>query len=284
MGKLAIKRLTASDLTIFKWQFDNSPSNQKSINLNANVFIDELYPTLSSTDAGRAGRLPLDLYLHGPGYAKAWNLQRKIIKGISYKNWRLNGEYISNPDESTERFNVLAAGDFVIFDFEGELFPTAARAVFVSANVAEDVRLHDGIRDAGIDSMRAIQIAELNLIAVASGTPEVHPVYELLLDAAIEDAAMNGIAGTEQVLRRQTGRRLTRTALERARERANDVGRMGEEMLDAHFAFQVADQKVDDYQWVAAENAISPFDFRLGSLGVEGVKVELKSTTRDFAQ
>lgn len=103
---------------MFEWQFRNkNAGNQKSINLNADVFIDRLYPSLQDTDVGRNGRVPLDLFLYGPGNARAWNLQRKIIKGGSYKNWRLNGEYIANPPDQPNRFDVLVPGDFVIFDF-----------------------------------------------------------------------------------------------------------------------------------------------------------------------
>jgi len=44
--KLAVKRLTTSDLTFFEWHFKNRPAGkQKAINLNADVF-NELYPTL----------------------------------------------------------------------------------------------------------------------------------------------------------------------------------------------------------------------------------------------
>lgn len=284
MGRLAVKKLTGSDLTLFEWQFRNrNAGNQKSINLNADVFIDRLYPALPSTDEGRGGRLPLDLFLFGPGNAKAWNLQRKIIKGGSYKNWRLNGEYITNPDDQPERFNSLYPGDFAIFDFEGELVPTIARIVFVAASLPEDANLHQGIADIGVPSMRAIELTELRVIAHASGTPETHPVYELLLDSAIEDAAQHGIAGTKRLLTRGTGRRLTRTELERARKRADDIGRMGEELLDGYFSLELEAGRIEDYEWVANENAISPFDFWVKK-NSERRKVEVKSTTGDFSQ
>ena len=42
---------------------------------------------------------------------------------------------VSNPLETPHRFDILASGDFVVFDFKGELFPTEARAVFVAAGV-----------------------------------------------------------------------------------------------------------------------------------------------------
>lgn len=55
MSRIAVKTLTGSDLTLFEWHFRNkNAGNQKSINLNANIFIDELYPYLSNTDVGGA--------------------------------------------------------------------------------------------------------------------------------------------------------------------------------------------------------------------------------------
>lgn len=285
MGRMAVKQLTGSDLTLFEWQFRNrSASNQKSINLNANVFIDELYPSLPNTDAGRIGRLGIDLFLYGPGNAGAWNLQRKIIKGETYKNWRLNGEFISNPDDSPERFNALAPGDFAIFDFEGDLVPIEARIVFVAAALPEDAMLHAGISDYGIGSMRAIQMPQLRLIVHASGTPESHPIYELLLDAAIEDAARGGIEGTRKLLSRSNGRRLTKAELERARQRADDIGRMGEEMMNGYFLEERAANRIHNHEWVSNDNAISPFDFWLNPTPRAKVKVEVKSTAGDHNQ
>ena len=241
MSKIAVKTLTGSDLTLFEWHFRNrNAGNQKSVNLNASVFIDQLYPHLPSTDPGRAGRIPIDLYLFGPGSAGVWNLQRKIIKGGTYKNWRLNGEYITNPLDSPVRFNALMPGDFVIFDFDGELYPTAARVVFVAQGVPADAALHQGLANFGIGSMAAMDLSRLRLIVHQAGVPEAHPVYELLLDAAVEDAAQGGAEGTRRLLARQPGRRMTRSELERARQRTDDVGRMGEELIDGYLAVQQA--------------------------------------------
>jgi hypothetical protein len=89
--KLAIKRLTASDLTLFEWHFRNQAlgGNQKAINLNADVFIDKLYPGLPEIAAKTGGKIPLDLFIYGPGLEPEYNLQRKIVKFGTYKNWRL---------------------------------------------------------------------------------------------------------------------------------------------------------------------------------------------------
>jgi hypothetical protein len=285
MGKLAVKQLTQSDLTLFEWQFRNKGGgNQKSINLNANPFITQLYPALPNTDPGRVGRLPLDLFLYGPGHARVWNIQRKIIKTTSsYKNWRLNGEYILNPPDQPNRFNILETDDYAIFDFEGDLYPTGARVVFVAQNAAEDANLHAGLTDFGIGSMTAIQLSDLRFIVHAAGVPEAHPVNELLLDAAIEDAAQGGIDGTQRLLSRHTGRRMTRSELERARQRADDVGRMGEELIDGHLSIEQVAGAIDDYEWVSAENAIAPYDFTIRQ-GGKRVKIEVKATCGDFNQ
>ena len=120
-AKLAIKKLSASDLTFFEWHFrHNNAGNQKAINLNADIFIKELYPSLPDNPSiNNKSRLPIDLYIYGPGSSPELNLQRKITKQVSYKNWRLNGEFVNDP-ESPERFKPLEKGDFVVFEFAGE--------------------------------------------------------------------------------------------------------------------------------------------------------------------
>src|SRR5438874_2342968 len=96
-SKLALKRLTASDLTFFEWQFRHlGVGGQKSINLNADVFVDRLFPAVSEATRP-TGRIPIDLWIFGPGARSSINLQRKIIKGGTYKNWRLDGEFVVNP-------------------------------------------------------------------------------------------------------------------------------------------------------------------------------------------
>src|SRR5215213_8433999 len=126
--RFALKRLTLSDLTFFSSHFREHPAvRQKAINLNANVFIDAVYPALTDTEQGRAGRIPLDLSIYGPGLAGELNVQRKIVKGAGYKNWRLNGELVDDP-ERPDRFNQLSPGDLVIFEFIGDLYPVAAKA------------------------------------------------------------------------------------------------------------------------------------------------------------
>ena len=136
MRKIAIKRLTASDLTFFEWHFRNHPAgHQKAINLNANVFVDQLYPALPEVAEERGGRISVDLFIYGPGLRELHNLQRKIVKFGTYKNWRLNGEFIVNPLDSPERYNVLRPGDYALFEFSGSVVPDATKVVLLAAEV-----------------------------------------------------------------------------------------------------------------------------------------------------
>ena|SRR2546427_4177546 len=154
--KLCVKRLTDSDLTFFEWHFRNrNAGNQKAINLNADVFVSILFPVLPDIARRRGGRLPVDLFIFGPGLKPEYNLQRKIVKIGSYKNWRLNGEFIYNPENDPERFNCLRAGDFAVIEFQGDVEPEAARMVIVSAAVAEDRTLCAQIGDR-VEAMAAI--------------------------------------------------------------------------------------------------------------------------------
>jgi hypothetical protein len=85
-SKLALKRLTASDLTIFKWHFENKPAgNQKAINLNADVFIQKLYPSVPLIIEEKQGTLPVNLYIYGPGVSSEGSIW---IARIYYPNRR----------------------------------------------------------------------------------------------------------------------------------------------------------------------------------------------------
>jgi hypothetical protein len=148
-SRFAVKRLTASDLTFFEYQFrTRDVGNQKAINLNADVFIDQLYPVLPDYAVEIAGRVPIDLSIYGPDGAPLHDLQRKIVKFGTYKNWRLDGEFVYNPDDSPERYNSLAPGDVAVMAFTGDVVkPDAATLVLLSQAAPADTALFKGFDD-----------------------------------------------------------------------------------------------------------------------------------------
>src|SRR5690242_10628738 len=118
--RIALKRLTASDLTFFEPLFRKlKVGNQKSINLNADVFVERLYPSLPAQLATIGDVINVTLTLLGPGGAAPCVLSRAITKREAYKNWRLNGEFVYDPQDQPGRFDQMAAGDLAIFDFSG---------------------------------------------------------------------------------------------------------------------------------------------------------------------
>ncbi len=247
--KLAIKRLTASDLTLFKWHFQNRPAGkQKAINMDARVFVHTLYPGLPETVLSLPGnRIPLDLSLYGPGITPVHNIQRKILK--QEKNWRLDGEYIDNPDEAPSRYNSLREGDLAVLEFAGAPIPVAMRVVLVSTSSKEDTALHVELTKlcAGA-SMIAVEPAALESAIERASPSEMHPILDWVDGAAVEDA-----------------------------------GVQGEELLNTHFETLKEKKKIQNFKWVSQENAISPYDFLEISAGQPVRKVDAKSTSGGFS-
>lgn len=284
--RMAMKVLTSSDLTFFRWHHANMPAgNQKAVNLNRDVFIDALYPSLPEVARSTEGRIPLDLTIYGPGLRGPLNLQRKIIKHGGYKNWRLDGEWIDNPEEEPERFNSLRPSDLLILDFRGDLSPYAARAVFLAAADKYDASVHkELLQVAGDRPMVEISTRQLeHAIERARPSPE-HPVHELALEAALEDAAHGGASGMERLLRRRSGKKLSKSELRLAREEAERVGEKGEELVNAHLQEARSAGRIQRYHWASSENAVCPYDFHLEDSHGASVKIEVKSTCGDFAR
>lgn len=281
--RIALKRLTASDLTLFEWQFKNrTAGNQKSINLNADVFIVQLFPSMPEAAADAGGRFPLDLSVYGPGHAGLHNLQRKILKGGAYKNWRLDGEYISNPENEPDRYNVLTPGDFAIFEFQGRIVPTAAKMILIAQDLPADQLLHALLNNLlGNRKMMAVNVNDLHRIADQFHDDE-HPFRELTIDAALEDAALGGVRGIRTLRRRPATRALSREELQRARRIAEEVGRAGEELVCQHLINLKARGTIRDFTWTADQNAVSPYDFLIFLNDGSEIAVDVKSTSGEF--
>lgn len=146
--------------------------------MDAAVFVRQLYPSLPEAVLTLpGGRVPLDLSIYGPGTAPVHNLQRKILK--QEKNWRLNGEYIDNPDDTPNRYNELREGDFAVFEFTGFPFPTAAKIALISKSTTSDTTLHREFeRRFGETSMVALTPAVLEEIIDAATPSKDHPIHE----------------------------------------------------------------------------------------------------------
>lgn len=283
MSKIAIKRLTKSDLTLFTWHFkEMNAGNQKSINLNADIFIEKLYPDLPaiSTQKGKTSFL-VDLSIFGPGPTSRHSLARKIVKGAAYKNWRLNGEFINNPLETPERYNSLREGDFAIFIFAGEPAPEELKLILVSSHVVEDEKLHSRILSLlGRASMREISISELESVVNYADIEDSHAARIMDIEGALEDASQGGIAGVQQLKRWSSKRNISKDDLRKARDKIDAVGALGEEFVNSFLSDCLIGGEIASYKWVSNENAVEAYDFLIGN----NKFVDVKSTSGGFGQ
>jgi hypothetical protein len=282
--KAALKRLTQSDLTFFEWHFRNrNAGNQKSVNLNADVFIDTLYPALPTIARGIGDKVPIDLFLYGPGRKPAQNLQRKIIKGTAYKNWRLNGEFGYSPENDPERFNSLEPGDLALMLFEGDPQPVTLHLYLVSDQDDDDRNVHRELAAIlGPARMNAIDLEGLRRAITAAAPVTDHPINDILLEDALVDAAIGGLAGIDTLLRRRSALRISALDLQKARENAENAGRLGEELVNAHLLARQQKGEIVEFAWVSEENAVSPYDFTLRYPTNDIVKLDVKSTSGPF--
>ena len=285
ISKLALKRLTASDLTFFEWHFRNrNAGNQKAINLNADVFTGQLYPQLDIIVRERQNKVGIDLWIAGPAAAEPVNLQRKIIKGTRYKNWRLDGEFIYNPEGAPERFNVLRPGDMALLGFEGELAPDTVTLVLVGQDAPQDQSLFRGLDDVlATRRMITVEGDTLGELCDQLGVPQSHPVWLLVSDEDLAEAAMGQAPAVDRLLTRPRSTSLSQEDLRAARRAAEETGRLGEELVDYHLGECLAAGEVAEYVWVSDINAVSPYDFRIRKTG-PWEKLEIKTTGGDFSR
>lgn len=285
LRKLALKRFTGSDLTLFEWQFKNiNKGNQKSINLNANIFVEKLYPLLPDIADEKGGRIPIDLSIYGPGMHELDNLQRKIIKGGSYKNWRLNGEFIHNRLETPERYNVLVEGDFGLFEFYGIEYPSAAKLLLIAQNSIEDRDLHNKLEEFYEGkSMVVVESSELHSIVDAVNPIKEHPIYKFILENELEEIILTG-GDVEQglITSKPSFRSINVADFQKAKKTAEINGRRGEEFINEYFSKQISLGKINSFNWQSNINPISPFDFLIVNNKGEEIYLDVKSTSGPF--
>lgn len=284
--KIALKRLSASDLTLFEPHYRNSPgTKQKAINLDAGVFVSALFPGLPSRLLTR-DRVIVTLAIFGPGGASAHSITRKILK--QQKNWRLNGELIVNPPEEPSRYDLLSKGDYAIIDFAGELEPHTARMYLVAKKLPQDLTLHSALEAqygslfSDRKGMEEIDQEELAALLNKVGLPEGHPVLDFIDFDALEDAALGGFDGVTKLRRRRRARGVSRDELNRARQSAEQIGRVGEEILNSWLETERNEKNGPSFSWDSDSNAVAPYDFTILDGGTVSRRIDAKSTAGDF--
>ena len=280
--KLALKKLTASDLTFFEWHFKNkNAGNQKAINLNANIFIKELYPLIPELSVEKGGKIPIDLTIYGPSFDNVLSLQRKIVKFGAYKNWRLNGEFVYNPENDPERYNALLPGDYVLFDFRGLEMPHSLKLHLISSNLSPAI--HSELSNVvGASKMMSLTKKDIEKITDKVKITPDHHLYNLIIDNILEEIVHSGSNDLENRKKFTTNIKASQEDLNIAKRKAELIGRKGEEIVNHYLNILKEHKDLNDLDWTANINAISPFDFEIVEVK-ERILVDVKSTSNDFS-
>ena len=285
--KITLKRLSASDLTLFEYHFRRTPgAKQKAFNLDRSVFIGILYPSLADQIDITTDRISLDLSIFGPGMAPLHNLQREILK--QQNNLRLDGELIYAPPGEDHRYTHLQKGDFAIIDFTGDSVPIAAKMYLVSQSIEEDNFLHKIFKTYCNNklsihkSMISFNKNELEDLIKQAHLHYEHPILDLLDTSAIESAVQGGSEEIRILRRRRGSRGVGKDEFDRARRNAEKIGRLGEELLNSWLGIQKCTGLLHDFKWESNENVISPYDFILNEKDGSTRLIDVKSTDGDF--
>lgn len=291
---IAAKSLASSDLTFFERLYRNlNVGAQKCINLNADVLIGQFYPDLENLLDPDSQELRIGLNIYGPAAAPKLHVTRKIIKGRNYKNWRLNGEFIYDPEDQPGRFELLRADDIAIIAFDGRPAPHSATMVLLARAAVEDValqRVFASLIPGGRRSMISLTAEQISSALAQLGVPKEHPLALLARDpvaeAALEDVAQGGTRSLRKLRSLRRGRPVTKSELERAKRSAELTGAAGEELVNEYLGRIQNPGGAFDYEWTSETNAVSPFDFRCksegGAIGSSETEIEVKSTRGEF--
>lgn len=287
--RVVLKRLTASDLTFFEPLYRKlDAGNQKAINLNADVFIERLYPTLPALISTLGDVIPVTLTILGPDGAGPHVISRAVTKREAYKNWRLNGEFVRDPEGEAGRFDLLQVDDLAVMDFTGDTAPQRVKLLLVTAASPIDASLHTALKSLVPGGRRTMaQISRAEIASAAASTRPSHPVWSIATDpdfeAAIEDAAEGGIKGTE-ALQTKTTKVVTSAMLAAAKAAAEKNGRDGEALAWIHLQDIKAAGGWAKIDWSSKTNAVSPFDFQATDLAGSVVRIDAKSTSGEFGR
>lgn len=281
---VALKKLSASDLTFFQSLFRTiDAGNQKSVNLNADVLTGKFYPTLSAVAATQPdGEISLPLTIQGPANASPYKLQRKIVKGDAYKNWRLNGEFVYDPSNEPGRFNILAPNDLAIFGFRGKLRPQAISLYLLASNATTDAAICNALAPSVATvrrSMVALDPAQLAQALEKAGAPSNHPLFAFAFDPVAEAALVTAALGDDVAANalRERKRIVSRSDLAKAKASADRNGAQGEALVNVWLSSIPG----SEHTWASSVDALSPYDFRRRQ-GSERWFIDVKSTNGPF--
>ena len=281
--RLALKRLSASDLSLFAHHLKKS--KQKAINLNASPFTTVFYPGLKDAGSEAKAAYKVDLNVFGPGLHGGHRIVRKVTKTPGGKNWRLNGEFIEDGHiPPAGRVHEMVKGDLALLEFHGDLRPETIDLYLIQASNAVDSGIHPAF-DAilGSKSLIPVTVAQVLEVLDEAGAAVNHPIRSIATagDDVEQEVAVPGKRFQPYVVGQMTGQ--TAEQLEQAGKNRTEVGVRGEKWFNKKCTSWKASGAFQDYIWVAKQDPTAPFDFLLVFGPGDELRVDVKSTDAAFS-
>ncbi len=130
--------------------------------------------------------------------------------------------------------------------------------------------------------MRILDEELIGKIAASAGLAEDHPLAGFALSDELQEAALGNPSAVERLLRRARAPNLSIEALRRARQQADEIGRLGEELISVHLEHQKRLGLIRSYEWVSEANAVAPMDFRISPMEGAEERIDAKTTAGQF--
>ena len=111
--------------------------------------------------------------------------------------------------------------------------------------------------------MLALDEGRIAQIVARAQLSEDHPLASFAITDDLQEAALGSAIAARRLLRRARTPNISVESFRRAREQADEIGRLGEELVAIHLSHQTELGIVSSFEWVSETNAVAPMDFRL---------------------
>lgn len=266
------KKLTKSDLTITAAYWDQKHKQQAII---MGLAFPEMFPAARDEET-----YTVDARVHGPRSTRSDPTELREINK-STKEWRFGGTLLG----PATRYSGLHPGDIAVIRFESDdgRIPVRANLIFLESSHPSDADAYSVTSGLTSGARAILEPSELAEGLEKTGVPRTHAIWVAVGDIApTPEDILAAAEGDTDARKRLGGRHISAEEVEAARARMAEIGRYGEALVDTWFAGAGGDD-LDEYEWTAAADPFSPFDFRTVR-GQEVELIEVKSTTSPHDQ
>ena len=298
-----IKELTVSDITIVREVWERLreagfKGKQMAIVLPRELMRNEGYDFI---DYERGFELDLDISFYGPDASSGLRYEDSAICRHS-KDWRIHKCYIKPEHYAGEpgRFDALEPGDIFVLNADMTCGPVFARGCFISSAASEDGAAYRYLCELNLPILRRPE--SLAGALEEAGVPPIHPLFDVIgcgsgWSAGDAGESSSGVsenlpdpwdhasaAGGEFAL---TGNvELSQEELDARLAEARRIGELGEHLVNSWLTARplIGRFRVISHEWIARDNAVSPYDFRVALDDGSWRDIEVKTTSGAHAK